>query len=204
MARWYFSTRKLKQDSSPAATRSITAASLAGSRPAWEPALGSGLESGREAVPAPRAELSRTRVAISSGTPSAPEGCAPCVFSCPVSALEFPVEAPFFGEPVLAPANRAVKCAEPAFPRPEPLRPAPANSTPPRPGTGRSAASPSGGKSAAWRIDLALQRMVGRGPGLTPMESKGLAESPAGVTLTHGMPRWRGHCQPSLGRLTQR
>jgi hypothetical protein len=33
-------------------------------------------ESGREAVPAPSAELSRTRVAISSGTPFPLEGCA--------------------------------------------------------------------------------------------------------------------------------
>ena len=41
------------------------------------------LESGREAAPAPRAELSSTRVAISSGTPSAPEGCVRCAFSCP-------------------------------------------------------------------------------------------------------------------------
>ena len=175
MARWYLATRKLKLDSSPAATRSMMAASLAGSTPACKPALGSGLESGREADPAPKAELSSTRVAISSGTPSAPEGCAICTLSCAVSALDFPLAAPLFGGPGRAPDDRAAKCVSPEFPTPEPLSPAPANSTPPRPETGSSAASPSGGKSAAWRIDLALQLIVGRGPALTPIESKELA-----------------------------
>src|ERR1700722_542002 len=185
MALLYFPTRKLNPASAPAATRSIMAASLAGSSaafapPAFAPGPGSVLESGRVPGPTPKAELSSTRVAISSGTPTLTEGCELCALSRPVSALELPFAAPFGCEPGPDSGDREEKRLIPELPGPgfpwlicpvRPVRPvcptcpAPANSTPPNPGPpsvgiGRSAASPSGGKSAAKRIDLALQRML--------------------------------------------
>jgi len=78
-------------------TRSMMAASPAGSRAATGAEPGSGLDSGRNAELAPRAELFRTRVAMSSGTPSLSEGCA----SCPLSAPEFALAAPFRGAAAL-------------------------------------------------------------------------------------------------------
>src|SRR5271165_5189979 len=107
--------------------------------PGFEPCLVAGLK--------PKAELSRTRVAISSSTPSPNEGCAPRS----VSAAEFPPSAAPL-EAVLEPAVRDPDDLAAAGLKPPP----PDRPVPPSPGTGRNAASPSGGKSAAWRIDLVL------------------------------------------------
>src|ERR1700690_3236144 len=116
MDRWYFSTRYLKPDSSPAATRSMIAASPAGSRPPIAPACVSALEPGREAAPAPRAELSSTKVAISSGTRFAAEGCAPRADSIAFSGLDLPVAAPFGRGPGPGPEVLAIKAGKPALP----------------------------------------------------------------------------------------
>ena len=168
------------------------AASLAGSRPGCRPAAWSGLEPGHRAAPTPRAELSRTRLAISSGTPSAAEGCA----SGAVSGPEFPPATGFGCWPGREPEDLARMRCELAPGNPEPPWPAPARaepgraeldssrSNPPRPGIGRNAASPSVGKSSAWRIDLALKRIgiylevrAGRIECAFPDELEGLAAS---------------------------
>src|ERR1017187_8449914 len=78
MGRWYFSTRYVNPDSSPAATRNMIAASLAGSTAAAKREAPPSCSSGSAFGPAPSAGLSRTRVAISSGTPSSLEGCGAC------------------------------------------------------------------------------------------------------------------------------
>ena len=132
------------------------------------------------------AEKMCIRDSISSGTRSSPEGCALCELSCPVSCpvscrvlgLEVPVAGPFGCWSCMKPEDRT---AGGVRPRPARVglglaRPGldraglgrtglasaglhRARSSLPRPGTGRRAASPSGKKSAAWRIDLALQRI---------------------------------------------
>ena len=143
------------------------AASLAGSRlTGFSPPAVPGRRSGRAAGPAPRTGLSRTRVAISSGTPSGPEGCAERA----VSGLKFPLR------------GRAWACSGPAAAGSGQQRretgsgkagtgqaSAPSRTRPcltsaavaePRLRTA-TAASPSEAESAAWRIDLAFQR-IGR------------------------------------------
>ena len=69
--------------------------------------------------------------------------------------------------------------AGPVLPVPGPAEPDPARIGLPRPGTGRSSASPSAGESAAGRTDLVLQRIVrlSRKSGL-PHLARGLAVKP--------------------------
>ena len=139
------------------------AASPAGSSPIRWPASPFGIEPGHDAAPAPRAELSRTRLAISSGTPSAAEGCA----RASVSGLEFPLAARFCFWPGREPLDWAENWAgilgRPGPDIPKPPRPSPASagmaSRPPRHGKGRKAGSPSVGESSAGRIDLAPKRI---------------------------------------------
>src|ERR1017187_2795051 len=154
----------------------MMAASPTGSKPPIAPACVSALEPGRAAAPAPRAELSSTKVAISSGTRFAAEGCAPCADSIAVSGLGIPVAVPLGRGPGPGPEVRAIEAGRPALPgsalgrsapgklaltRSGPEEPGIGKSRPPRPGTGQSAASPSEGKSPAGRFDLALRRIVG-------------------------------------------
>src|SRR5580698_7169890 len=171
----------------------MMAASLVGSSPALSAAFDPAPGSGREAGPVPKAELSSTRVAISSGTPSLPEGCANCRLSSPISVLELspelPLAAPFATTPGpvpgFSPPDRAETCGMPVFaisgPNPDLPIPAPANSNPlPSPGNGRSTASPSGGKPAAKRIDRTFQRMGNQSQGkpTPPRTGRGLAVKP--------------------------
>src|ERR1035438_1191604 len=139
----------------------MMAASLEGSRPAGsrlavKPCRPSGCVSG----PTPRDELSRTRVAISTGTPSGLECCAGRAV-CGLK-LSFAGGAGRAPERLLpAPAIRSRK---PAPERLEPVRPEVAGSRlagsgTPEAKTGQSKAFPSGRKPAARRIDLAFQRM---------------------------------------------
>src|SRR5208337_4142927 len=129
----------------------MMAASLKGSRPAANPCR----PSGRIAGPAPRDGLSRTRVAISTETPSGLECCAErAVCGLLFSSVDEDVRVPERWPPELA--IRSVKSA------PERLEPAesnPANPGLPEAKAGHNATIPSGGKPAALRIDLAFQRM---------------------------------------------
>ncbi len=130
-------------------------------RPAGAFAPGYGLKSGRRAETAPRAELSRTMVAISCGTPFSPEGCARRGNSrgAPGSS---PGESSPSGcgasEEFMEGGISAARKAGTA--RSAPDEPDGTRLTMFNPGTGRSIASPPDGKSPVSRLVLALQRMV--------------------------------------------
>jgi hypothetical protein len=123
------------------------AASLAGSSSARRPKFGSAVAPGRKAEPAPKAGPLRTMVAISSGTPSGPEGCARNRFlrrnfrlwASARGRLGWPCQGSAGAIPFRV--CRGLPIARQA-------------------GTGRSAASPSKGSSLSWRIERALLNMV--------------------------------------------
>jgi len=112
--------------------------------------FGSGAVPGRRAEPAPKAGPLRTMVAISSGTPSAPEGCGPEPVSSPESGF-FGSSAPGLGTALLEKANMW-------FIRPETREDNPETA---RPGTGPSAASLAKGSSLCCRIERAFLNIPG-------------------------------------------
>src|ERR1035437_5002431 len=116
----------------------MKAASLSGSRVAEL----SCRPSGHAAVLAPRDELSRTSVAISSETPSGPEGCAQKQFS----AEKFSFAGGVARSPELG--------------RPEPTKPDPAGMGASSGEAGADAFPLAGARLAAGRIDPALGRMI--------------------------------------------
>src|ERR1035438_1659336 len=134
----------------------MMAASLEGSRPAGsrlvvKPCRPSGCVAG----PTPRDELSRTRVAIFTGTPSGLECCAERA----VCGLKFSFAGGAGRVPDRLLPTRAIRSTKSAPERLEPVRPEVAGSGTPEAKTGQSRAFPSGRKPAARRIDLAFQRM---------------------------------------------
>jgi hypothetical protein len=158
--------------------------------------------SGRATEPVPRAGLPRTKVAISSETPSGPEGCGETELSRP----GFPSPGVLKRTPERLPPVLAASSVKPAPERLEPdgtelsrtglARPGPANGGPPCPGTAHSTASPSGGKPAADRIDVDLQR-IGSWTRVQParLGCHGWPQIPAGVTLNRQMPAGSGFSQ---------
>jgi hypothetical protein len=156
----------IEADSSPAATRSMMAASLAGPVAAFKPA-GFGPSPAVKPGPLPG--------------PSCPGPGSPYLlephprrkvahfvhFPACFQALELPAaRAVWLGVrpgpwPDFDPKGREDRMPGVRLPSRNAQPRAPIRQARTQAGKGRSAASPSGGKSAEWRIDLALQRIVG-------------------------------------------